>query len=397
LPKCFVCDHLRRTKEVATVPRIFILRGEPMKIRRCVRWLTPPGWTAFAVAILIMLPAGERFVLAGAAPKEAPRTVNFATHAVGTVFNSVGTGLAKVATDRSPIRVVVQPFSGPPAWIPSMSRDGKPEVGIINVVDVWQAYTGKLTPRPLPAGSPEMKPPYTPHPNLRLLKLGTNLFAGILVRADSPIKSLADLKGKRITWDFPAFPPNILSGLSLLATGGVGVKDIVPVPVPEVVSGVRALMEGRVDGAIAAVGMGIVSEADARVGVRFLPAGQQPERVRVAQGIMPGGDVMLRPAGPAGVKTDTSLWSYGIAVVASTNMPDEVAYTLLKSWSEHWKELEPVHPQLRGWAPDRFVQKTATIPYHSGVIKLYKEKGVWTPEMERNQEALLRGELPFLK
>jgi hypothetical protein len=94
-----------------------------------------------------------------------------------------------------------------------MTRDGKPEVGIINVIDVWQAYTGKLTPRPLPAGSPEMKPPYSAHSNLRLLKIGTNLVAGILVRADSPIKSMADLKGKRLTWDFPAFPPNILLGL----------------------------------------------------------------------------------------------------------------------------------------------------------------------------------------
>lgn len=364
-----------------------------MKIRESARWL------AFALALVIVLPASARCVFAGAAPKEAElsRTINFATHAVGTVFNSVGTGLAKVATDRSPIRVIVQPFSGPPGWIPSMSRDGKPEVGIINVIDVWQAYTGKLTPRPLPPGSPEMKTPYTPHSNLRLLKLGTNLFAGILVRADSPMKSLTDLKGKRITWDFPAFPPNILSGLSLLATGGVSVKDVVPVPVPEVVSGVRALMEGRVDAAVAAVGMGIVSEADARVGVRFLPAGQQPEGVRVAQGIMPGGDVTLRTAGPAGIKTDISLWSYGIAVVASTHMPDEVASTLLKSWSEHWKELEPVHPQLRGWSPEKFVQKTATIPYHPGSIKFYKEKGLWSSEMDRNQEVLLRGELPFLK
>ena len=365
----------------------------------CFRWSTFPVWKAVIVALVVALPASASFVFAGAAAKEAElsRTINFATHAVGTVFNAVGTGLSKVASDRGPIRVVVQPFSGPPAWIPSMSRNGKPEVGIINVIDVWQAYTGKLTPRPLPAGSPEMKPPYTPHPNLRLLNLGTSLFAGILVRADSPIKSLADLKGKRLTWDFPAFPPNILAGLSLLATEGLSVKDVVTVPVPEVVSGVRALMEGRVDGAVAAVGMGIVSEADARVGVRFLPAGKELEGVKVAHGIMPGADVTLRQAGPAGVKTDTSLWAYGISVVASTHLPDEIAYTLLRTWSEHWKELEPVHPQLRGWSPEKFVQKTATIPYHPGAIKFYKEKGTWTSEMERNQEVLLRGELPFLK
>jgi len=362
-----------------------------MNVRRFARLLTLGVCTVFATALLV----AQRPAHSQQAP--LPRSVNFGTHAVGTVFNAAGTGLAKVATDRGPIRVVVQPFSGPPAWVPSMHREGQPEIGIINVIDVWQAYTGKITPRPLPFGSPEMKPPFTPHPNVRLLMMGTNLSVGILVRADSPFKSLADLKGKRLTWGFPAFPPNILAGLSTLATAGVNIQDLVPVSVSEVVSGVRALMEGRVDGAIAAVGMGIVSEADARVGVRFLPAGQNPEGISVAQGIMPGGNVDIRRAGPAGVKADVPIWSYGIAVVASTHMPDEVAYTLVKTWRDHWKELEPVHPQLQGWSPDKFVQKTATIPYHPGAIKLYRETGTWTPEMGHNQEILLRGELPFLR
>jgi TRAP transporter TAXI family solute receptor len=363
-----------------------------MNVRRFAPLLALGVSTVFAAAFLVAPRLAH-------SQKQAPlpRSVNFGTHAVGTVFNAVGTGLAKVATDGGPIRVVVQPFSGPPAWVPSMNREGKPEIGIINVTEIWQAYTGKITPRPLPAGAPEMKPPYGPHPNLRLLKLGTSLALGILVRADSPIKSLADLKGKRLTWDFPAFPANILSGLATLSTAGVSVQDVRTVPVPEVVSGVRALMEGRVDGAVAAVGMGIVSEADARVGVRFLPAGQGSEGIRVAEGIMPGGNVNIRRAGPAGLKTDTPLWSYGISIVASTHMAEETAYTILKTWLEHSKELEPVHPQFRGWNPDVFVQEIATIPYHSGAIKLYKEKGKWTANMDRNQEALLRGELLFLK
>ena len=367
-----------------------------MGIELCIRWLKLP---VSAVALFTTLHLGADLAFAGAAAKEAqlPRSVNFGTHAVGTVFNAVGTGLAKVATDRGPIRVVVQPFSGPPAWVTSMNRDGKPDIGIINVIDGWQAYTGKLTPRPLPAGSPEMKPPYAAHSNLRLLKVGTNLVAGILVRADSPYKSMADLKGKRLTWDFPAFPPNILLGLTALATAGMNPKDIVPVPVPEVTAGVRALMEGRVDGAVAAVGMGIVSEADARVGVRFLPAGQDPQGLRVAQGIMPGGNVTARAPGPAGIKVETPLFAYGIAIVAPTHMPEAVAHTLLATWADHWKELEPIHPQLRGWRPEIFVSRTATIPYHPGAIKLYKEKGTWTAEMDRNQEALMQGELPFLK
>ena len=362
-----------------------------MDIQKFARLPALAVFTIFAAAFLVAPP------LAYSQKQALPRSVNFGTHAVGTVFNAVGTGLAKVASDRGPIRVVVQPFSGPPAWIPTTNKEGKPEIGIINVTEIWQAYTGKITPEPLPAGAPNIKSRYGAHPNLRLLTLGTNLSLGILVRADSPMKSIADIKGKRLTWDFPAFPANILSGLATLSTAGVSIKDVQPVPVPEVVSGVRALMEGRVDGAVAAVGMGIVSEADARVGVRFLPAGQDPKGVRVAGGIMPGGQITIRKPGPAGIKAEIPIWSYGISVVASTHMSDEVAYTIIKTWWEHWKELEPIHPQLRGWNPDVFVQETATIPYHPGAIKLYKEKGKWSANMDKNQAALLRGELPFLK
>jgi hypothetical protein len=32
----------------------------------------------------------------------------------------------------------------------------------------------------------------------------------------------------------------------------------------------------------------------------------------------------------------------------------------------------------------------ASIPYHNGSIKLFKEKGVWNKEIEAHQEALLR-------
>ena len=72
-------------------------------------------------------------------------------------------------------------------------------------------------------------------------------------------------------------------------------------------------------------------------------------------------------------------------------MTDDVAYTLVKTWWDYSKELWPMHPQLRGWGPDLFVWKDAPVPYHPGAIKFYKEKGVWTPDMEDLQKRLLGG------
>ncbi len=326
-----------------------------------------------------------------------PKTLTFATHKVGTTFYATGSGLAKVASDHSGMVVVVSPTAGPPAWVPLMNNTGKPEIGIISSGDAWQAYTGKIAPAPLVPGDPRTKSPYTPNPNLRSLMMGTSLYNGFLVRADSPIKTPEDMRGKRFTWGYPGFPPNIPPGLAGLAMAGLTINDVIPVPVPEVVAGVQALIEGRVDVAMAAVGMGIVAEADAKVGVRFLPESMKPEAIKIAQKIMPGIDVGIVKAGLPGIKVDTPIKKYGINIISSTHMPDYVAYVLVKTWWEYHKELWPIHAQLKGWAPELFVQKLATIPYHPGAIKFYKEKGVWTEEQDKWQEILLRGELPLLK
>jgi hypothetical protein len=277
-----------------------------------------------------------------------------------------------------------------------MNTEGRPAIGIINAFDVWQAYSGKIAPAPVP-GDPRTKPRYKPNKNIRILMMGTKLSVGLLVRADSPIKSMKDIRGKRFTWEFPSFPPNIPVGLAALANAGLTIKDVSPVAVPEVVAGVRALMDGRVDVAIAAIGMPIVTEADAKVGVRFLPWSQDPKDVKAAQKVMPSGNVILVKPGPAGIKAETPVWSYPITVVASTKMADHVAYTLVKTWWEHYKDLWPIHRQLKGWAPELFVQDVATIPFHPGAIKFYREQGVWGSKQDKMQEQLLKGELPFLK
>lgn len=326
-----------------------------------------------------------------------PSMLEFTTHAVGTTLHATGSGLAKVASERSPMTVVVKPTTGPIAWVPGMNAEGRPHLGILNAFELWQANTGRVTPKPLPPGSPDLKPPYKqPYENLRLLMMGTTMSGGILVREDSPIKTVADLKGKRLAWEYPAFPMNIHIGLAALTTGGVTIGEVTPVAFPEVVAGIRGLIEGRVDAAVAAVGMPIVSEADASIKVRFLPLGTDPKLVKAAQAFMPSGNVGTAGPGPAGLKVATPVWQWPNAVAASTHLPDYVAHALVRTWWDYHQELWPIHAQLKGWAPELFVQKMATVPYHPGAVRFYKERGSWTADMDRMQERLAKGELPFL-
>jgi TRAP transporter TAXI family solute receptor len=253
---------------------------------------------------------------------------------------------------------------------------------------MWQIYTGRAAPEPIPKGFPQ-KPPYAKTTNLRTLICGPALKAGMLVRKDSGMKYVEELKGKRIAWEWTAFPANIAFSLSALLNGGMTIDDVKTMPVTEVVSAVRAVQEGRIDAAVCAVGMGAIAEADALVGVRFLHQSMDPVMVAEGQRAMPGCYTSIQPAGVPGVPEDTPLWACPLAAVVPTRVPDHVVYKLAETWWNNYKDYQSIHPVLRQWTPDVFTNINVTIPYHNGSVRLFKDKGAWTPEMEAKQNQLL--------
>jgi TRAP transporter TAXI family solute receptor len=220
---------------------------------------------------------------------------------------------------------------------------------------------------------------------------------GFLVRADSSIKTAKDLVGKRVASGYLAQPSALVSMVAdVLNAGIITLEDFVQVKVPGPVPGVKAVQEGRADATNAAVGMGVVAEADATVGVRFLPGSMDPKDIKKATNVYPGGTYKVWKPGPAGIKVDTPLWTYVAFGMTSVHLPDAAAYELLTAWWKYYQETWPLHPACKGWRPEMFVIKDTTVPYHDGAIKFYKEKGIWDAAMDKIQERLLKGEYPFL-
>lgn len=204
------------------------------------------------------------------------------------------------------------------------------------------------------------------------------------------MKYVPDLKGKKVAWEWSAFPANIAFTLSALLNGGLTINDVKKMPVTEVVSAVRAVQEGRIDSAVCAVGMGAVAEADALVGVRFLHQSMDPERIAAGQRAMPGCYTAIQPKGVPGVPEDTPLWAAPLAIVTAERLPEHVAYKLIETWWNHYKEYQTIHPVLRQWTPEVFTNINVTIPFHEGAVRFFKEKGVWTPELDAKQQQLLK-------
>jgi len=312
----------------------------------------------------------------------ASSSVSLATHAMGSLYNAQGTAMAAVISKNSPMTVRVRPFAGPPAWIPDMDS-GEIEFGVVTGTDAATAYRGIILYK-------------RKYPNLRLVMSGGVLRVGFIVRKSSGIKSVTELKGKKIPGDFPGTPISRIGSTAGLASANMTHEDVVKVPVADLGGNVQAFLEGRTDAMWYSVGGPAVQEADSRLpgGVRFISLVNTPEANERVGKIIPGGYISPLKGGTApGVVEDTQLLTLDIYVIASKDLSEDVVSRFIKTlWDYNAELMASPAPQIKAWSRDRMVTRYAAIPYHPAAVKFYREKGLWAKEMEAVQQKLLSGE-----
>jgi len=314
--------------------------------------------------------------------QDVPKVMNLSTHGVGSLLNAMGIGLAKVIGAHLNTQVKVMPTSGPTEWLPQMAT-GEVHMGVLNNYDAMHGrradggYEKALRGK----GAPIM-----------LLTSGTRNWLGLITSADSGIKSCADLKGKRVVSRWSGSAGVTAQGSAIMANCGLGASDYKQVVVaggPD--KGVQAVIDGSADAAAsAAVGMGIVAELDARKGARFVSLEPSPGAWAKFQQFFPAASKKLDPAkGRVGVREPIYVAEYPFYLVASESLSQEAAYRIVKVLWEQNAELFPIHARLRAWVKENYVDEGATVPYHPGAVKFYKEVGAWPAKMDQVQAKLL--------
>jgi uncharacterized protein len=335
----------------------------------------PPN---FVISILIGL------IAATTADAQLPKQVTLATNPPGTAYYAVASGLAKVVSSHAGYQMVVQPYTGTSTMLPLLNT-GEVDFGLVNAVDLGLAYRG-------PTFKIGGRNPYPHAPNLRLVMRGSPLMVGLLVRKDSPIKVARDIKGKRMTGEYPAHLAVWYNMFGHLSSAGLTWSDVKVVPVPAVNDGVDALLQGRAEVTQHALNSAKVKEADASVGVRHVsddcsPAGEK----RIRTGVPGYYPRWVKKGEATAVVEDTCFIAYDSYLAAGKGMPDAAVEAALKALWDHESELGPVHPMLKEWTRDRAVGSDVTIPYHPAAVRFFKEQGLWKPELEQAQQRLLGG------
>lgn len=312
---------------------------------------------------------------------ELPKVISLATLAPGTSMHTVSTSQAEILTKNTPMRVMVESYEGPGVFIPLMKK-GEVEIAKINCVEAHWAYHGLLSYKE-PTGGKGYR-------GLRTVFVDAGAVVGMVAGADTGIKTTGDLKGKRIAQVDPAHLSPHLTNRAFVANGGLDPdKDVTWVPCASIKAGNKLLKERKVDVATNAFGAAYVEEVHAARGACWVSADPSPEAQKRFTDVHPGKFVMIKAGTGTGVIQDTWLSSFRRGVHCWETLPDAVAYAIVETIWKNVDKLKTAHPLVRGLTKERLCTTEAAAPYHPGAITFFKEKGLWTNEMQRYQEALL--------
>ncbi len=243
-------------------------------------------------------------------------------------------------------------------------QGGSSESGFTQSDVAYWAYTGTG----LYEGKPKVQ-------DLRVIATLYPETVHIVARKDANIKSVADLKGKRVSIDEPG-SGTIVDSRLVLAAFGITEKDIKPEYLKPGPAGDR-LKDNALDAFFFVGGYptGAISELATSSGISLVPiAGPQVEKLLAEY------KFFAKDTVPAGVYKDvaeTQTISVNAQWVTTAKQPEDLVYKITKAlWSDETrKQLDAGHAKGK-----LITAKTATtglgIPLHPGAEKFYKEAGL---------------------
>jgi TRAP transporter TAXI family solute receptor len=200
----------------------------------------------------------------------------------------------------------------------------------------------------------------------------------LIASVDSGIKSVADLKGKRVNLGNPG-SGQLQNSKDILAAFGISLKDIHP----EYVKAVEApglLQDGRIDAFFYTVGHpnGNIKEATSgRVKVLIVPIeGKAVDKLLKSHPYYAKSQILKKFYPMSANKTEV-INTVGVkaTLVTSAKEPNKVVYAITKEVFDNFDAFKKLHPAYAVLTKQNMLEGL-TAPIHPGALKYYKESGL---------------------
>lgn len=277
--------------------------------------------------------------------------------------SQIGRTLAAAISETGAMQMRPQELANTADYIPLVNA-GEIEFGIANIVQMTYAVNG--------TGMSEGRP----NANLQMVATLMPFRNAYVVRKDSDIKSVADLKGKRV----PVFADRALGDYvskGYFANAGMTLDEAEGVAVPNFPRMWASFGEGSTDVTIVVVGAAQSREFDANFGIRYLSFENTPEALEQMREWLPQTYLQEMPAGSVpGIDTPTYVNVFDYTLFAGKDVSEDMVYNAVKALWEKEADLLAGGPFWKGFAKEN-MGKDVGLTYHPGAIKFYKEMGAW--------------------
>lgn len=311
-----------------------------------------------------------------------PKLISLASISVSSVGFAAGSGIVSSITDKTGVDFRIEPAPT------SIDRRERVESGMVefSISAGGHAYS-------LQTGLADFDVKgYGPAP-VRTIWSGGFMNGGYMVRGDSGIKTVADIKGKKVA-NYPGYPGMNMNMEGLLAYANLTWDDVKKIPVGGFVPGMVAVIEGSVDVAFApSSSKPAIELAASPHGIHWLPMPasdkEQWERYRNLWGAWSPGKAFYGAGISKDKPAEIMRWTNNITTQESQD--DNLCYWMTKQIAENYDSFKNKHGYLKSWTIEQALNTDAwLVPYHDGSIRYFKEIGKWNSEQESRQQELIK-------
>jgi TRAP transporter TAXI family solute receptor len=307
--------------------------------------------------------AGMLAVSAGLAPAAASAEdfVNILTGGTSGVYYPLGVAISKVLTDKVPgTRPSVQATKGSIENL-NLIQGSKGEVAFTLGDSLAAAVVGSAD-----AG---FKGPLDQVQTIGAIYPN---YVQIVASEESGIKSLADLKGKRLSVGAPKSGTE-LNARAILAAAGMKYEDLGKVEYLDFAQSVELMKNRQLDATLQSAGLGVASIRDLATSVPIVVV-EVPADIAQKLG-QPFFSATIPASTYEGQAADVTTVAVPNFLVTRADLSPDLVYNITKAIYENLPELQAAHAAAKGIKLES-AAKGSPAPLHPGALKYFTEKNV---------------------
>jgi TRAP transporter TAXI family solute receptor len=303
----------------------------------------------------------------------SPETsLKFLTLPAGTGQYTTAVAINNLINQDTNVKMFLQTVASSLA-IPKAIQSGEVEIGNNILPQAFWAYNGQNVFD-------------NKHPDLRVLLTGEDMLWSYVTHGGTGVKTIADLKGKRVNWDFGVVSSlNTEVAKTILEVYGIdAAKDVKSVPTDSYNKPITDLVDRKSDAGFASVYGAKIAEFASQVKPVVLEI--PPDKANAIHAKLPYIFPDVTRGDTEGIAKGIPVVSTPVITYTNKSLGDETAYLLVKTIIEKKSKLIEANQVFSQWK----LVRPVGIPYHPGAVKYFKEAGLWTNEMEQEQQKLLK-------